>query len=170
MSRFSILSIISFFIYLFYQVLILQNVVLWHTAFCFLYVAYLLVLPVETNPLLLMGIGFLMGFTVDLFYESIGQHAFACVLIMYVRNYWLNNLTPQGGYDSGAVPSLAYGAQWFVVYITPMLFLHHVVLFYIEAGGFGMFWFTLWKAITSTFFTLFVILIAQFLFPSGRGR
>ncbi|WP_236675984.1 Rod shape-determining protein MreD [Chryseolinea lacunae] len=171
MSRVSILQIVSFFIYLFYQVLILQNVVLFHTAFCFLYVAYLLLLPVETNPLILMAIGFVMGFTVDLFYESMGLHAFACVLVMYVRNYWLNNLTPQGGYDSSAIPSLALnGLQWFMVYMTPMLFLHHAVLFYMEAGGFGMFWFTLWKTITSTFFTLFVILIAQFLFPSGRGR
>ena len=61
MSRNIILSVISFLIYLLYQVLILQNVVLFHTAFCFLYVAYLLLLPVETNPLTLMGIGFVLG-------------------------------------------------------------------------------------------------------------
>ena len=69
MSRVNILQIASFFIYLFYQVLVLQNVVLFHTAFCFLYVAYLLLLPVETNPLILMAIGFVFGFAVDLFYE-----------------------------------------------------------------------------------------------------
>ncbi len=93
------------------------------------------------------------------------------VLIMYVRNYWLNNLTPQGGYDSSSVPSLALnGLQWFLVYATPLVLLHHAVLFFAEAGGFGMFWFTLWKIITSTFFTVLVILIAQFLFPSRRVR
>lgn len=171
MSRVSILQIISFFIYLLYQVLILQNVVLFHTAFCFLYVAYLLVLPVETNPLALMGIGFIMGFAVDMFYDSLGLHAFSCVLIMYLRNYWLNNLTPQGGYNSNDTPSLALnGLQWFVVYATPMVLIHHGVLFFMEAGGFTMFWFTLWKIITSTLFTLLVILIAQFLFPSRRPR
>jgi hypothetical protein len=126
-------------------------------------------LPVETNPLLLMGIGFLIGFAVDMFYESIGLHAFACVLIMYVRNYWLNSMTPQGGYDSNSTPSLALGGlQWFVIYTLPLVFLHHAVLFFMEAGGFRMFWFTLWKIITSTFFTMLVILIAQFLFPSRR--
>jgi len=170
MSRLGILQIISFFIYLFYQVLILQNVVLFHTAFCFLYVVYLLSLPVETNPMALMGIGFLMGFTIDLFYESIGLHAFACVLIMYIRNYWLNSMTPQGGYDSNAVPSLALGGlQWFLVYTMPMIFIHHAVLFYLEAGGFSMFWFTLLKVINSTIFTTIVILVAQYLFP-GRRR
>ena len=171
MSRVIILQIVSFFIYLFYQVLILQNVVLFHTAFCFLYVAYLLVLPVETNPLTLMAIGFIMGFSVDIFYDSLGLHAFSCVLIMYLRNYWLNNLTPQGGYDSNDTPSLALnGLQWFTVYATPMVFIHHSVLFFAEVGGFNMFWFTLWKIFTSTLFTLLVILIAQFLFPSRRPR
>ena len=169
MSRVSILQIISFFVYLFYQVLILQNVVLFHTAFCFLYVAYLLLLPVETNPLTLMGIGFAMGFAVDLFYDSLGLHALSCVFIMYIRNYWLNNLTPQGGYDSNDSPTLALnGLQWFLVYAGPLVFLHHTVLFFAEVGGFSMFWFTLWKVITSTLFTLLVILIAQFLFPSRR--
>lgn len=171
MSRVTILQIVSFFIYLFYQVLILQNVVLFHTAFCFLYVAYLLVLPVETNPLALMGIGFIMGLSIDMFYDSLGLHAFACVLIMYLRNYWLNNLTPQGGYDSNDTPSLALnGLQWFAVYATPMVFIHHSVLFFAEVGGFDMFWFTLWKIFTSTLFTMLVILIAQFLFPSRRPR
>jgi hypothetical protein len=118
-----------------------------------------------------MGIGFVMGFAVDMFYDSLGLHAFACVLIMYLRNYWLNNLTPQGGYNSNDVPSLALnGIQWFTVYATPLVLLHHSALFFAEAGGFGMFWFTLWKIITSSLFTLLVILIAQFLFPSRRPR
>ena len=170
MSRISIQQIILFFIYLLYQVMILQNVVLFHTAFCFLYVLYLLILPVEANPMMLMGIGFLMGFAVDMFYESIGLHAFASVTVMYLRNYWLNSLTPQGGYDSSSVPTLAMnGVQWFLIYSVPLIFLHHALLFFLEAGGLSMFFFTLWKVVTSTLFTTVVILIAQFLFP-GRRR
>jgi hypothetical protein len=170
MNKITPQQIFLFIIYLLYQVMILQNVVLFHTAFCFLYVLYLILLPVEMNPLVLMGMGFLMGFSVDMFYESAGLHAFASVFIMYVRNPWLNSLTPQGGYDSNSVPSVAMnGVQWFLVYAVPLIFLHHALLFYIEAGGFGMFWYTLWKVLTSTIFTTVVILVAQFLFP-GRRR
>jgi hypothetical protein len=166
MSRVSILQIISFFIYLLYQVLILKNIVLFHTAFCFLYVAYLLLLPVESKPIFLMVLGFVIGFLVDVFYDSLGLHSLACVFIMYVRTYWLNLLTPQGGYDSSATPSLAMnGTQWFVVYALPMVFLHHAILFFTEAGGFGLFWLTLLKIIASTLFTIVAILIVQFLFP-----
>jgi hypothetical protein len=171
MSRINIIQIISFFIYLLYQVLILKNIVLFNTAFCFLYVAYLFFLPVEANPVFLMFLGFLMGFAIDIFYDSLGLHAFSCVLVMYVRNYWLTLITPQGGYDSSATPSIAInGMQWFIVYTIPLVFLHHAVLFFVEAGGFGMFWFTLWKIITSTIFTTLVTVVVQYLFPSGRYR
>ena len=171
MNRINILQIVSFFIYLLYQVLILKNIVLFNTAFCFLYVAYLFFLPVESNPVFLMFAGFLMGFAIDIFYDSVGLHAFSCVLVMYVRNYWLSLITPQGGYDSNATPSIAInGMQWFLVYTIPLVFLHHSVLFFVEAGGFGMFWFTLWKIITSTIFTTVVTVVVQYLFPSGRYR
>lgn len=171
MSRINIIQVISFFIYLLYQVLILKNIVLFNTAFCFLYVAYLLFLPVESNPLFLMFAGFVMGFAIDIFYDSLGLHAFSCVLVMYARNYWLSLITPQGGYDSSATPSIAtHGMQWFLVYTLPLVFLHHSVLFFVEAGGFSMFWFTLWKIIASTLFTTLVTVIVQYLFPSGRYR
>ena len=171
MSRINIIQIVSFFIYLLYQVLILKNIVLFNTAFCFLYVAYLFFLPVEANPLFLMFAGFLMGFAIDIFYDSLGLHAFSCVLVMYARNYWLSSITPQGGYDSSSTPSIVInGMQWFLMYTFPLVFLHHSVLFFVEAGGFGMFWFTLWKIITSAIFTTLVTVVVQFLFPSGRYR
>ncbi len=171
MNRINIIQVVSFFLYLLYQVLILKNIVLFNTAFCFLYVAYLFFLPVDSNPLFLMIAGFIMGFCVDIFYDSLGLHAFACVLVMYVRSYWLSWITPQGGYDGSSTPSIALnGIQWFLMYTFPLVFLHHAVLFFTEAGGFGMFWFTLWKIITSAIFTTLVTVIVQYLFPSGRYR
>lgn len=170
MSRLGIGHILSFFLYLGLQVLIMKNVVLFHAAFCFIYVAYLLLLPVDVNPLLLMGLGFIMGFTIDIFYDSLGMHAFATVFIMYLRNQWLKLITPQGGYDSNAVPVMSMnGVQWFLIYVTPLLFLHHALLFFIEAGGFRLFWFTLWKAFASTLLTTLLIVIFQFMFgPKKR--
>lgn len=169
MSRLGIMQIISFFILLLVQVVLLKNVVLFHTAFCFLYISFLLLLPNDLNRLLVLVVGFSMGLVVDVFYESIGMHAFACVLIMYMRNYSLKLLTPQGGYDSNVRPTLSTnGLQWFLVYVTPLVFIHHVVLFFLEAGGFAIFWFTLLKAVASTLFTTFMIVIVQFLFPDRK--
>jgi hypothetical protein len=169
MNRSVILNGISFLIYLFFQVIILKNSVLFGSAFCFLYIGYLLLLPVETNPLWLMFIGFAMGLFIDMFYDSAGIHASASVAVMFIRNFWLVRVTPQGGYDNGAVPSLASdGLQWFLIYATPMVFVHQALLFFIEAGGFQYVGFTLLKVIFSTLYTMVVMLIVQYLFPGER--
>lgn len=168
MNRSGIIQVISFFLHLAFQLVILKNAALFHSAFCFIYVAYLLLLPVETNPLFLMLLGFVMGFVVDMFYDSLGLHALSSVLIMYLRNYWLARLTPQGGYDNSAIPGIANGMQWFLVYTVPLILVHHSVLFFTEVGGFHYFGFTTLKIILSTLFTTLVMLIVQYLFPSGK--
>ena len=163
--NFNAVKAISFLFLLLVQVLVFKNVVLFHTAFCFIYVLYLLTFPVETNPLLLMLIAFGMGLGVDIFYDSMGLHAMASVFMVYVRNFWLSRITPQGGYDRNSVPTLAMnGTQWFVVYSLPLVFLHHSMLFFTEAGGFMYFWFTLLKIFLSTLFTVLAIVLAQMFF------
>ena len=163
MNRNAAYQVIFFFLYLLAQVVLLKRLVLFDTSFCFLYVVFILMLPNETNNLLLIAIGFLMGFCVDIFYDSLGLHAFSLVMVAYLRNYWLNAITPQGGYDSNTSPSLAMnGLQWFLVYTLPLVFVHHAVLFFVEAGGFGLFWYTMLKIIGSLVFTTAIMLMLQY--------
>ncbi len=163
MNRAGIFNVVYFFLYVIAQVLLFKRLVLFNTSFCFLYVAFILLLPVETNNLLLMVLAFILGFTIDIFYDSLGIHALALVTIAYLRNYWLSAITPQGGYDAGASPALTNGVQWFLVYIVPLTFMHLALLFFVEAGGFGMFWFTMLKIMASLVFTVSVVLMLQFL-------
>ena len=169
MNRSSIILIISFILYLAFQLVFLKNAVLFHSAFCFLYIVVLLLLPVETTTFFLMLVGFMTGIFVDMFYDSLGLHALACVFIMYVRNFWLSRLTPQGGYDSSVIPNLSMnGLQWFLTYSIPLVFVHHAILFFTEVGGFQYFGFTLLKVVLSTLYTVVVILIIQYLFPGAK--
>ena len=170
MSRSGIFHFFSFFLYLLVQVLLLKNFVLFNTAFCFLYVAFILFLPIEINTLALMLIGFALGFMIDIFYDSLGLHALTLVLIGYLRNYWLSVISPQGGYDAGTGPTLGVnGAQWFLVYTLPLIFLHHFVLFFVEAGGFHGFWYTMMKVIGSLLFTMTIIILIQYLSSERRS-
>lgn len=169
MNRAGIWQFFSFFVYLALQVMLMKNLVLFHTAFCFIYIAFILFLPIETNTLLLMVLGFFMGIAVDIFYDSLGLHASALVLVAFVRNFWLMRIAPQGGYDAGEGPTLAAnGIQWFLVYTLPILLVHHFVLFFIEAGGFGLLGYTLLKIFFSTIFTLVSILLLQYLLPKAH--
>jgi hypothetical protein len=169
MNRNLLFQAIFFLLYLAIQVLLLKNVAFFHTGFILFYIAFLLFLPVETTPIALMAVGFLLGFLVDIFYDSLGVHASACVATAYVRNYWIAVLTPQGGYDAGSEPRLAgQGLQWFIVYLLPLLLIHHLVLFFAEAGGFTMAGFTVLKAGFSTVLTFLAVLTAEILVARGR--
>jgi hypothetical protein len=170
MRGFGIIQLISFVLYMAFQIIFLKNIVLFHAAFCFIYIGFLLMLPVETGRLLLMIIGFSMGIIVDTFYDSLGLHAFASVFIMFIRNPWLGWLTPQGGYDAGSVPTMeSNGIQWFLTYSIPLILIHQSLLFFIEVGGFQYTGFTILKIVSSTLFTGLIIVMLQFLFP-GRKR
>ncbi|MBI1767831.1 MAG: Rod shape-determining protein MreD [Bacteroidetes bacterium] len=126
-------------------------------------------MPIETSNLFLMIAGFAIGFTVDIFYNSLGLHAFTMVFIAYLRNFWLGTITPQGGYDLGALPNLpSQGVQWFLVYAVPLVFIHHLILFLVESGG-TLFWYSMLKTINSLMFTMTVIVILQYLVPQ-RSR
>jgi len=170
MNRSGIFAVLYFVLYVLTQTMLLKQLVLFNTAFCFVYVAFILMLPIETNPLILMLAAFLMGFAIDIFYDSLGLHTMSLVFVAYVRNYWLATITPQGGYDAGQGPTLAVnGLQWFVVYALPLVFIHHFILFFTEAGGFGIFWYTMLKVMTSLTFTMTVILFLQY-FSFERRR
>lgn len=164
-SRVYISVVVSFFMHLLVQVLLLKNFVLFDTAFCFIYISFILMLPLEIGPLLLMAIAFLLGFSVDLFYDSIGINAAASVLIGFLRPYWLKIVTPRGGYEEVVIPNLkTLDFGWFFTYSLPLIFIHHFALFYIESGGFAMFFFTLTKVFFSTILTFFILVLTQYLF------
>ena len=164
-----IAQVLYFLIYLVLQVVLMENVVLFDVAFCFLYVGFLLLLPFESGAIRLMFMGLTMGLCVDIFYNSFGIHAAASVFIMYIRPYVVSALAPRGGYETGMTPKLkVMGIEWFAAYSLILIFLHHFILFLIEAGGFEMFWYTMIKVVASSAFTFVVILIIQYLFYSSK--
>ena len=143
--------------------------VLFDKAFCFVYIGFLLLLPFEAGSIFLLFMGFLMGLFIDIFYDSLGIHMAASVLVMYIRPFWINLITPRGGYEVGMEPSLKLMKfEWFATYALPLIFIHHFALFYLEAGLFSMFFFTFVKVITSVLFTFTTFVLLQYLFYSSR--
>ena len=147
------------------QVLLFKGLVLYDQAFCFAYILIFLLIPTDTNPLLQLILGFVIGISVDAFYHTLGVHAAASVLLCYARYYWSQFMTPNGGYDAGPKINVrTQGLEWFLTYSYPLILLHSLLLFFIEAGGFGLFWLTLGKAFYSSLFTTLIVIIIQYLF------
>lgn len=151
------------------QIFFLKNLALFHVAFCFVYVYFTLQFHSSTPPLQLLLLSFLLGLFVDLFYDYLGLHAAALVALAFARQYWLRRIVPAGNSDGGFVPDIAtHGLLWFVTYALPLIFLHHLVLFFAEMGGFQLFWRTLLKAAASSVFTLTGVIVVQYLLPKRK--
>lgn len=156
---------ISFFIYFLVQVFILKDLVLFGTAFCFLYVFFLLGLPHEMKTIPLMVMGFLFGLMIDFFYDSMGMHAASCVLLGFARNPWIKANTPTGGYDDNIPPTLLnMGFSWFLSYSLPLILLHHLLFFYIDNLGTDLYLPLVTRVISSVFFTFVLGVIVQTIF------
>jgi len=164
-----ITPVISFFIYWILQVLLFRNVALFDMAFCFVYVGFLLLLPLETSLTSLLLLGFAMGLAVDIFYDTAGVHAATMVIIAFIRPSLLQFLRPSGGYDNVESPTLSkLGFNWFIIYAGITLLFHHSILFLIQGSNFSLWFSNFFSILASTVLSLFVLVIGQFLFYRSR--
>ncbi len=165
----TITQFISFFIYWLVQVLFFRNVALFDTAFCFVYVGFLLLLPLEISLTYLLLLGFGMGLAVDIFYDTAGVHAATMVLIAFLQPSIIQFLRPSGGYESIENPTLSkLGFNWFVSYAGITLLLHHSILFLIQGSNFSLWISNFFVILASTILSLFVVVIGQFLFYRSK--
>lgn len=171
MTNTIIRNIIRFFVLVLVQVLIIKNIELGRFINPFVYVLFILMLPFETPKWLLLVASFLLGITIDMFYDTSGMHAAACVMMGYVRPGILKLFSPRDGYEFGTQPSIQYlGIPWFLSYSGILVVIHHLILFYIEIFRFSEFFSTFFRVIVSSIFTLLLIVISQYLFQRKKEQ
>lgn len=147
-------------LYLLLQILLVRNLILWDVALCFVYVASILLLPGEMATTTVLFISFGIGLTVDIFYNTAGVHAAACTFIGLIRKNYLKYLFPTKSIENEVIVSFdEMGGLKFFQYILGLTFLHHLALFFLEAGGFGYFFITSVKVLASFIFTSLTIFL-----------
>ena len=167
-----IVQLFRFVLYAGVYVLLIWKLTLFDLGWCFLYLGFLLFLPLRTPIVVQLLLSFGMGLTMDIFFNTGGLHAAAAVLLGFLRPWVLRILTPRDGYDSGDTVNVhQMGWQWFGVYLLLLVVLHHAAFFVLELGSFRHFGATLGKILVSALFTSVALLIIQLLFyPVRRGR
>lgn len=146
------------------QVLVLNQVQLGSFINPFLYVYFLLILPVQTPRLLLLPLAFLLGLSIDMFQNTPGMHASASLFLVYMRPKWLGILAPREGYETDAEPSIhRFGLAWFITYAVVLVFMHHFILFFLEIFRFTEILSTLYRILLSSGVTLLLIIMLQYL-------
>ncbi|MBV7531666.1 rod shape-determining protein MreD [Chitinophaga jiangningensis] len=163
-------NIIRFVLLLLIQVFVLNEILLHQLVSPYIYMLFILALPFNLPRPALLLLGLLMGLSLDMFMNTMGMHAAACVFIAYLRPFIINVLSPQGGFETTQkTPSMtSMGVSQFLIYAAILVFLHHAVYFTLEVFGFANPLYLLLKIILSSAASLFLIILYEMLFFSRK--
>lgn len=166
-----LIFLFRFLILMAVQVIVLNNIQFSGFINPFVYIMFIMMLPVRIPKSLLLVIAFVTGLTVDVFSNTMGMHAAACVFMAYLRPSLLRIMAPRDGYETESSPSVReLGFTWFLIYAAAATFIHHFILFYIEVFRFSEFFTTFLRVLLSSIATLLTIMISQYLFGKPTGE
>ena len=171
MSKIIIINLVRFIVLVFLQVFLLKNITIYNLSTPYLYILFILLLPFETPNFLLFPLAFIIGITIDAFYDTPGLHAASCVLLAFVRVLFISITVQKEGFDNEPEPTLSImGFRWFFTYTVILTLFHHFFLFNLEVLNFSDLEYTLSRVVLSSIFTVFLILISSLLFFRRKER
>ena len=167
-----IIQIVLRFIFLIaVQVLVLNHVQWSGYINPYVYIFFILILPIETPKWLLLITAFFTGLMIDMFGNTGGMHAAAAVFTAFARPGVLRLIAPRDGYEPETKLSpQVMGFKWFITYVSILILLHHLVFFYVEVFRFSEFFMTFYKAILNSIITIILIILGQYLFGRSLKR
>ena len=152
------------------QALIINNINMGYYITPYIYITFLLILPIEIPGILLLFLCFGAGITVDMFQNCPGVHASASLFLGFMRPFILKSIAPRDGFEPGSLPVPAQlGFAWFFKYAVICTIIHHLFLFIVEAFSFSGMLKVLLKTGLSSIFTIIFIMILR-LFASSGGK
>jgi len=154
-------NIFRFVLLVLFQVLVLNNIQFLGYINPYLYILFILALPVQLPRWFLLILAFVLGLTIDIFSNTIGMHAFATVFVAFFREGIIKLFT---NIEEGNNPTPSFhtfGVSAYIKYVVLMVMIHHTLLFILEAFSFSNFWIMLTKIILSSLVSIMLILGIQ---------
>ncbi len=169
MNKDIILGFIHFILIAAFQIFVLNGLNILGYFNPMIYVWFILMLPTNTPKWLELILGFLMGFTIDIFAGQVGFHAAALTFIALIRPLFIKIFFSGKEIETNLRPSIAeMSFLGFLPFVLSLVFIHHFIYFTIEIFNFSEFFHTLLRIICSTIITTLLILICDFLFINKR--
>jgi len=132
------------------------------------YILFILLFPVKNNRTLFVFLSFMLGLFVDLFSDSGGVHAAACVTIAFIR-------PPVLKFSFGMIyehQSIKFNNTEFgnrLIYFSVLTVIHHFVMYSLEVFNISNIILILQKTLFSSIFTIILCVLISVLF-SNRQR
>jgi rod shape-determining protein MreD len=153
------------------QVLVLNHIQWSGFVNPYVYILFILLLPYETPKWMVLVAAFILGLTIDMFNNTSGMHAAACVMLAFARPRILKLIAPRDGYESETkLTPFVMGFKWFVTYVSLAVLLHHFIYFYIEVFRFNEFFFTFFRALLNSIITILLIILGQYIFSKRNKK
>lgn len=158
-------NILRFIFLVLFQVLILNHVRIYGFINPYFYIYFILLLPFETPKWLLLLLSFAIGISVDIFSNTPGLNAAACVFMAFARPFVISSISSGNEFMTGIHPSLrSQGMKWFMYYTIILVLIHHTLLFFLDVLRFSEFFLTMYRVILSSIFTILLVFISEYLF------
>ncbi len=162
-SRTVLFNVLRFFSLILFQVLVLNYVNLGGYVNPYFYIYFILLLPFNVSNWLLLLSSFFLGIGIDLFTNTIGLNAAACVMMAFFRPLVIKAISSGPESLIGETPSLHnQGLKWFLYYAIILIMIHHFTLFYLEIFRINEFFLTLIRVVFSALFTLLLVIMTEY--------
>ncbi|MDN3664476.1 rod shape-determining protein MreD [Algibacter miyuki] len=152
-----------FLVLVFFQILIFNHINFLGYINPYVYILLIAFFPVRNNRIIIILLSFFLGLTIDLFLDTGGIHAGACVFIAYIRPVILKSSFGMiYEHQSIKFDTVDFGTK--LTYISLLTVIHHFVLFSLEIFNFSKIILILQKTLFSSIFSIILIMIITIIF------
>lgn len=141
------------------QVVVFNHVCLFNVAVPFVFIYFILRLPVSLSSNWILTLGFTAGLCVDIFADTQGVNALACTILAMCRRPILHLYFPREDELSNPILSIkSLGAEVYIKYLFSTVLLYCVTVFTIEACSLFNLLMTIMRILASTLLTFLLLL------------
>ena len=167
MSSSVIVNIFRFIFLLLLQVVVFSRFDLFGFLNPYPYILFILLYPVNGNKAGLLISSFLLGLTMDMFLNSGGSHAVACVTLAYLRpTFFKFSFGISYEYQTVKINDRLSPERFSFILISVVT--HHFILYLLEIFRFNMILDVLIRTLLTTIFTLIICIIIIYLIKPGK--
>ena len=154
-------NIFRFVVLVAIQVLALNNIQFLGFINPYIYILFIFSLPAKLPPWITLILAFILGLSIDIFSNTAGLHAFASVLIAFMRQGTIKLFTSVEEGNNPEPSFYTFGVGAYIKYILVLVLVHHLTLYTLEAFSFVNYEMTLIKALFNSAITILIILGIQ---------
>jgi rod shape-determining protein MreD len=156
---------------LFMQIAFFNHIIIGYGIIVFVYILFILVLPVKTPGWTILLIAFFSGLAIDSVFNSGGIHSFSTVLVAFLRPLILRFVSNPYDLELAFRPGMkSLGFLNFVKYSVILVFVHNFMVLYLEAFSFSGFLLNFLIVLINTALTVLVCLLLEAMFRKEKIR